>query len=90
MLYIKLGILRKSNFSDCCIRALHTLSLLLSLLGVIFLLLGRGHYTIDVILAYYVTTRLWWNYHTVANNNTLRTAGDHNLIANECWWYPFR
>jgi hypothetical protein len=27
--------------------------------GVIFLLLGRGHYTIDVILAYAVTTRVW-------------------------------
>lgn len=69
---------------------LHWVSFLTSLCGVIFLLLARGHYTIDVILAYYVTTRLWWSYHTVANNNTLRTAGDHNLIANECWWHPFR
>ena len=69
---------------------LHWVSFLTSLCGVVFLLLARGHYTIDVILAYYVTTRLWWSYHTLAHNNTLRTSGDHNLIANECWWYPFR
>jgi hypothetical protein len=30
-----------------------------SLSGVAFLLWGRGHYTIDCIIAYYVTTRLW-------------------------------
>ena len=71
-------------------KLLHWISFLTSLCGVVFLLLARGHYTIDVILAYYVTTRLWWSYHTLAHNNTLRTDGDHNLIANECWWYPFR
>ena len=71
-------------------KLLHWISFLTSLCGVVFLLLARGHYTIDVILAYYVTTRLWWSYHTLAHNNTLRTTGDHNLIANECWWYPFR
>ena len=71
-------------------KLLHWISFLTSLCGVVFLLLARGHYTIDVILAYYVTTRLWWSYHTLAHNNTLRTSGDHNLIANECWWYPFR
>ena len=71
-------------------KLLHWISFLTSLCGVVFLLLARGHYTIDVILAYYVTTRLWWSYHTLAHNNTLRSTGDHNLIANECWWYPFR
>jgi hypothetical protein len=27
--------------------------------GVGFLLFGRGHYTIDCIIAYYVASRLW-------------------------------
>ena len=31
-------------------------------LKVVMLLLGRGHYSIDVLLAYYVTTR-WTNHH---------------------------
>ena len=62
----------------------------MSLCGVIFLLIARGHYTIDVILAYFVTTRIWWIYHSLAHNTSLRTRGDHNLIANECWWYAFR
>lgn len=87
---LTMGYLAIKQYSPRRFVLLHWVSFLTSLCGVIFLLLARGHYTIDVILAYYVTTRLWWSYHTVANNNTLRTAGDHNLIANECWWHPFR
>jgi len=38
--------------------------------GVIFILLGHDHYTLDCILAYYVCTRLFWIYHTMANSDT--------------------
>ena len=76
--------------SPSSFKLLHWASFLVSTCGVIFLLLGRGHYSIDVILAYFVTTRIWWIYHTLANNSTLRTSGDHNLLANECWWHAFR
>merc|ERR1712110_781355 len=65
-------------------------SFLAALCGVIFLLLARGHYTIDVLLAYYVSSRLWWVYHTLAHNDTLKKAGPHNLLANLCWWPVFR
>jgi len=87
---LTMGYLAIKQYSPRRFKLLHWISFLTSLCGVVFLLLARGHYTIDVILAYYVTTRLWWSYHTLAHNNTLRTDGDHNLIANECWWYPFR
>jgi len=87
---LTMGYLAIKQYSPRRFKLLHWISFLTSLCGVVFLLLARGHYTIDVILAYYVTTRLWWSYHTLAHNNTLRTSGDHNLIANECWWYPFR
>jgi len=87
---LTMGYLAIKQYSPRRFVLLHWLSFLTSLCGVVFLLLARGHYTIDVILAYYVTTRLWWSYHTLAHNTTLRTTGDHNLIANECWWYPFR
>ena len=71
-------------------RALHTLSLLLSVLGVTSLLLGRGHYTIDVVVAYYITTRLWWSYHLLAENNILQTASQHNYLQHEAWWAAAR
>lgn len=32
-------------------------------LGVFFVLFAHGHYTVDVIIAYYITTRLWWSVH---------------------------
>ena len=56
------------------------------MLGVIFLLLGRGHYTIDVVIAYYVTTRLWWTYHLMAENEHLKTSVKHNYIQHLGWW----
>merc|ERR550539_1302658 len=74
----------------CASRALHTVSLLLSVLGVTFLLLGRGHYTIDVVVAYYITTRLWWSYHLLAENNILQTASQHNYLQHEAWWAAAR
>ena len=69
---------------------LHWISFLTSLCGVIFLLLARGHYTIDVILAYYVTSRIWWLYHTLAHNQQLKSRGEHNFLDNMCWWHVFR
>jgi shingomyelin synthase len=58
---------------------------------VITLLLGRGHYSIDVVIAYWITTRLWWTYHTLANNFGLTDRGNrYNYLANEWWWLVFR
>jgi len=33
---------------------------------------SHGHYTVDVIIAYYATTTLFWMYHTLANNANLK------------------
>lgn len=35
--------------------------------GIIGLLISHGHYTIDVIIGYYATTRMFWIYHALAN-----------------------
>jgi len=87
---LTMGYLAINQYSPKNFKLLHWASFLVSLSGVVFLLLARGHYTIDVILAYYVTTRIWWSYHTLAHNKHLRSRGEDNMVANECWWYAFR
>ena len=62
----------------------------LFLSGVSSLLLGRGHYSIDVLLAYFVTTRLWWFYHIMATNNNLKHSSRNNFLENLCWWHAAR
>ncbi|KAL1459101.1 hypothetical protein WDU94_011109 [Cyamophila willieti] len=55
--------------------------------GVIMVLTAHGHYTVDVLIAYYITTRLFWTYHTLANNSSLKQRTPHNYLAN-LWWFP--
>lgn len=59
-----------------------------ALLGVCFVLLAHGHYTVDVVIAYYITTRLFWTFHALLVT-AHRGAGHHqhtNMIQRE-WWY---
>lgn len=63
------------------------LSWLASAVGIFMVLLSRGHYTVDVVIAYYVTTRLFWIYHTLSNNSQLKTSGSSNFLA-RVWWFP--
>lgn len=45
-----------------------------SIVGVISIIISRGHYLIDILLAYYITTRLFWTYHTLCYTNVLRVS----------------
>ncbi|KAK7862282.1 hypothetical protein R5R35_006649 [Gryllus longicercus] len=65
----------------------HWVSWIVSVSGVILVLVAHGHYTVDVIIAYYATTTLFWIYHTLANNPTLKQHGPNNFLA-RCWWFP--
>ncbi|XP_035988052.1 phosphatidylcholine:ceramide cholinephosphotransferase 2-like [Fundulus heteroclitus] len=58
----------------------------LSASGVICILVGHEHYSIDVVIAYYATTRIFWAYHTMANNHELR--GSPNNYLSRVWWNP--
>lgn len=59
----------------------------LSLAGIVMVAISRGHYTIDIVLAYYITTRVFWTYHTMACNHKLKEPGNTNYLARE-WWFP--
>ncbi|XP_077357312.1 phosphatidylcholine:ceramide cholinephosphotransferase 2-like [Festucalex cinctus] len=59
---------------------------LLSVSGVLCILVAHEHYSIDVLVGYYVTTRLFWWYHTMANTHALRRA-PNNLLS-RTWWNP--
>lgn len=43
----------------------------LSCAGVVCLIVSRDHYSIDILVAYYATTRVFWIYHTMAQNKSL-------------------
>ncbi|QQP50032.1 Phosphatidylcholine:ceramide cholinephosphotransferase 1like [Caligus rogercresseyi] len=57
----------------------HTLVWLLALAAVAMLMLARGHYSIDVIVAYFVTTRLFWLYHSMAYFDSLKRRNTTSL-----------
>jgi len=88
-LVLSMGYLTIKQYSPRRFFLLHWTSFCISLAGVILLILARGHYSIDVLVAYWITTRLWVIYHTMANNNSLKTAGEHNLMDTVWWWRIF-
>ncbi|CAP26245.2 Protein CBR-SMS-1 [Caenorhabditis briggsae] len=65
---------------------LHWLSWLVCAVGVVFLVLSHGHYTIDVILSYFACTRVFWAYHTQAAHPSIRLSVQ-NHQAKE-FWFP--
>ncbi|XP_058261400.1 phosphatidylcholine:ceramide cholinephosphotransferase 1 [Hemibagrus wyckioides] len=58
----------------------------LCVMGVFCILLAHDHYTIDVVVAYFITTRLFWWYHTMANQSELKAASQSNFLS-RVWWY---
>ena len=51
------------------------------------LLLSRGHYSIDVLIAYWITTRMWWMYHTLCNHEVLKSPENSDNYLNRIWWW---
>jgi len=74
---------------------LHYAAMVLAIAGVVTLLIARGHYSIDVVVAYWITTRIWWIFHTLAKNANLKEVdgfgkNHNNHLKNLWWWYIFR
>lgn len=58
----------------------------LSASGVVCILVAHEHYSIDVVIGYFATTRTFWWYHTMANTHVLRQAPNNYL--SRTWWNP--
>ncbi|XP_012708184.2 phosphatidylcholine:ceramide cholinephosphotransferase 2 [Fundulus heteroclitus] len=64
----------------------HLVCWLLSAVGVLCILVAHEHYTVDVVVAYFITSRLFWWYHTMANLQILKCS-PNNYLTNT-WWNP--
>ena len=65
---------------------LHWLLWVCAAVGVAALLIARGHYTVDVVIAYFVTTRLWFLHNLIINHRQLHQRASTNFLARLWWW----
>ena len=52
--------------------------------GVFFILAAHEHYSIDVFIAFYITSRLFLYYHTLSNNQALMQRDSNRTRV----WFP--
>ena len=64
-------------------KILHVISWCLNIFGMYFILSSRGHYSIDVVIAFYITLQLFNNYHILVDNRVT------SLRERRCSWLCF-
>lgn len=63
---------------------IHTISWMLNMFGIFFILAAHEHYSIDVFVAFYITSRLFLYYHTLSNNQALMQRDSNRTKI----WFP--
>ncbi|XP_077380173.1 phosphatidylcholine:ceramide cholinephosphotransferase 2-like isoform X7 [Festucalex cinctus] len=63
----------------------HLMCWLLSAVGVVCVLVAHEHYSVDVVVAYFITTRLFWWYHSMTRT---QCQCPHNNYLTNTWWNP--
>jgi len=77
-----------TEYSSRRIYWLHTFTWLCNLFGIFFILAAHEHYSIDVFVAFYISSRLFLYYHTLANNKaTPKMSMRQGYDAARTWFY---
>lgn len=74
-----------NEYSPRSYHLLHFLSWIAGLTGMFFILAGHQHYSIDILIAWVLTSRLFVYYHTLANNRTYLRCDTMRMRI----WFPF-
>lgn len=53
---------------------------IMCVISIVFISISRFHYTVDIGIAYWVTTRTFWIYHSLATNSTLKVNLNRNRL----------
>lgn len=73
-----------TEYSPHSFHMLHTVTWVMNLFGIFFILAAHEHYSIDVFVAFYITSRLFLYYHSLANNRALRQPDRKRTM----FWFP--